>query len=77
LLTPLKIILPVLIYQCGASDFTLRGEYGVRVFHNKMLRKMFGRKREEVTREWRRLHRKEFHDLYPFPNIIWENNQGE
>jgi hypothetical protein len=40
------------------------------VFENRVLRKIFGVKRDEVTGEWRRLHNEELHDLYSSPNII-------
>jgi hypothetical protein len=42
----------------------------VRVFENGVLRRIFGPKRDEVTGEWRKLHNKEFHDLYSSPCII-------
>jgi hypothetical protein len=42
----------------------------LRVLENKVLRKIFGTKRDEVTGEWRRLHSEEFHNLYCSPNII-------
>jgi hypothetical protein len=42
----------------------------LRVFENKVLRRIFGPKRDEVTGEWRRLHNKELHALYSSPNII-------
>jgi hypothetical protein len=48
---------------------TLREERRLRVFKNKVLR-IFGPKRDEVTREWRRLHNKELYALYSSPNII-------
>jgi hypothetical protein len=42
----------------------------MRVFENRVLRRIFGSKREEVTGEWRKLHNKELHDLYSSPSII-------
>jgi hypothetical protein len=45
-------------------------ERRLRVFENRVLRKIFGPKRDEVTGEWRKLHNKELHDLYFSPNII-------
>ena len=52
-------------------DLTLREEHGLRVFQNRVLRKLFGPKREEVTREWKRLHNEELYHLYYSPNITW------
>jgi hypothetical protein len=51
-------------------SLTLREEQRLRVFENRMLRRIFGSKRDEGTGEWRRLHNKELNDLYPSPNII-------
>jgi hypothetical protein len=48
----------------------LREECRLRVFENKVLRRIFGPKRDEVTGEWRRLHKKELYALYSSPNII-------
>jgi hypothetical protein len=48
---------------------TLREEQRLRVFKNRVLRRIFGPKRDEVTGEWRRLHNKELNDLYSSPNI--------
>jgi hypothetical protein len=48
----------------------LREECRLRVFENKVLRRIFGPKRDEVTGEWRRLHNKELNALYSSPNII-------
>jgi hypothetical protein len=48
----------------------LREERGLRLFDNRVLRRIFGPKRDEVTREWRRLHKEELNDLYSSPNII-------
>jgi hypothetical protein len=47
----------------------LREERRLKVFANRVLRRVFGPKRDEVTREWRKLHNEEFNDLYSLPNI--------
>jgi hypothetical protein len=49
---------------------TLRGEHILRVFENRVPRKISGPKRDDVTRNWRRLHNEELKDLYSSPNII-------
>jgi hypothetical protein len=49
----------------------LREERRLRVFENKVLRRIFGPKRDEVTGEWRKLHNEELNDLYSFTNIVW------
>ncbi|KAJ4452127.1 hypothetical protein ANN_03645 [Periplaneta americana] len=64
------VILPVLLYGCETWTLTLREEYRLRVFENKVLRKIFGAKRDEVTGEWRKLHNTELHALYSSPDII-------
>jgi hypothetical protein len=48
----------------------LREEHRLRVFENRVLRRIFGPKRDEVTGEWRKLHNEELHDLYSSPSII-------
>jgi hypothetical protein len=49
---------------------TLREERRLRVFENRVLRRVFGRKRDEVMGEWRKLHNEELNDLYSLPNIV-------
>jgi hypothetical protein len=51
-------------------SLTLREEHKLRVFENRVLRNIFGPKRDEVTGEWRKLHNKELRDLNSLPNII-------
>jgi hypothetical protein len=64
------IILPVVLYGCETWSLTLREEYRLRDFENKVLRRIFAPKRDEVTGEWRRLHNKELYALYSSLNII-------
>ena len=49
----------------------LREGPGLRVYENRVLRRMFGSKRDEVTGEWRKLYNEELSDVYSSPNIIW------
>jgi len=49
------IMLSVVLYGCETWSFTLREELSLRVFENRVLRRVFGSKRDEVTREWRKL----------------------
>ena len=64
------IILPVVLYGCETWSLTLREEHRLRVFENKILRKIFGAKRDEITGEWRKLHNAELHAFYSSHNII-------
>ena len=64
------IILPVVLYGCETWSFTLREKRRLRVFENRMLRKILLPKRDEVTREWRKLHNEELDVLYCSPNIV-------
>ena len=57
------IILPVVLYGCETWSLTLREERRLRVFENRVLRRVFGPKRDEVTGEWRKLHNEELNDL--------------
>jgi hypothetical protein len=64
------IILPVVLYGCETWSLTLREEHRLRVFENRVLRRILGPKRDEVTGEWRKLHNEELRDLYSSPSII-------
>jgi len=65
-----SIILPVVLYGCETWSLTLREERRLRVSENRRLRIMFGPKRGEVTREWRKLSNEVLNDLYSSPNIV-------
>jgi hypothetical protein len=56
-------MLPVVLYGCEGWSLTLREECRLRVFENRVLRRIFDLKRDEVTGEWRRLHNKELYAL--------------
>jgi hypothetical protein len=58
------ITLPVILYGCETWCLTLREERRVRVFEKRVLMRIFGPRRDEVTWEWRKLHNEELSDLY-------------
>jgi hypothetical protein len=60
----------VVLYGCETSSLTLREEHRLRVFENRVLRRIFGPKRDEVTGGWKTLHNEELHNLYSSPSII-------
>jgi len=60
------VILPVVLYECETWSLTLWEERRLKVFENKVLRRIFGAERDKVTGEWRKLHS----DLYCSPNIV-------
>jgi hypothetical protein len=64
------IILPFVLYGCETWIRTIGKERRLRVFENRVVRGIFGPKRDEVTGEWRKLHNGELHDLYSSPDII-------
>jgi len=64
------IILPVVLYGCKTWSLTLREERRLRVYENRVLRRIFVPKRDEVTGEWRKLHNEELNILYFSPNIL-------
>jgi hypothetical protein len=73
------IILPLVLCGCETWSLALREEHRLRVFEDRVLRRIFGPKRDEVTGEWRKLHNEEPHNLYSSPDIIRQvkSSQGE
>ena len=61
--------MPVVLYECEPWSLTLREERRLRVFENRVLRRIFGPKGDEVTREWRTLHNEDLNDLYSSTSI--------
>jgi hypothetical protein len=64
------IIFPVVPYGCETWSLTLREEHRLRMFENKALRRIFGRKRDEVTGDWIKLRNEKLRNLYSSPNVI-------
>jgi hypothetical protein len=60
----------VVLYGCETWSLTLREQHRLRVFENRVLRRIFGSKGDEVTGDWRKLHNEELHNLYFLSNII-------
>jgi hypothetical protein len=65
------------LYGCETWSLTLTEEHRLRVFKNRVLRRIFGSKRDEVTGEWRKLHNEELHNLYSSPDIIRQVKANE
>jgi hypothetical protein len=61
----MQLLLPLSLWP-----LTLGKEHRLRVFENRVLRRIFGTKRDEVTGDWRKLHNEELHNLYSSLNII-------
>jgi hypothetical protein len=66
-----NITLPVVLYRCETWSFIMREERRLRVFENRVLRRIFGPKRDTVPVEWRKLHNEELNYLYASLNIVW------
>jgi len=65
-----NMALPVVLYGCETWSLTSREEPRLRVFENRMLSRIFGPKRGEVTGQWRKLHNETLNDLYCSPNVV-------
>ena len=65
-----NIILPVVLYGCETWSLTLWEEHRLRVFENRVLRRIFGPKRDDVTGDWRKLRNVELNDMYSSPSIV-------
>jgi hypothetical protein len=63
-------VLPVVLFLCVACSLNSREEHRLRVFENRVLRRIFGPKRDDVTGGWRKLSDVEVHNLYSASNII-------
>ena len=75
-LTELVLLLFLFVLcGCETSSFALRDKHRLRVFENRVLRRIFGPKRDEVTGQWRRLHNEELYTVYSSPNIFGSGNQ--
>jgi len=68
---PNAVILPVVLCGCETWSLKLREQRWLSVFENRVLRRIFGPKRDKVTGEWRKLYNKELNDLYSLPSIGW------
>jgi hypothetical protein len=64
------IILPVFLYGCETLSLTFWEEHRLRVYENRVLRRIFGPTRDEVTGVWRKMHNVELHGLYSSPSIV-------
>ena len=60
----------MVLYGCETWLLTLREERRLRVYENRVLRRVFGPRRDEVTGEWKKLHNEELNDVYSLPNIV-------
>jgi hypothetical protein len=58
------------LYGCETWSLALREEHRLRVFENRVLRRIFGPKRDKEIGEWKKLYSEELHNLYPSSNII-------
>jgi hypothetical protein len=71
-------ILSVVLFGCETWSLIIREEHSLRMFENRVLRKIFWPKKDEVTGDWRRLHIEEVYDLYSSPkSFSYQFNNNE
>ena len=63
--------MPAVLYGCETWSLTLREECGLRVFENRVLKRIFGLKKDKITGEQNKLHNEELNDLHSSPTNIW------
>ena len=63
--------MPFVLYGCENLSLTLIDELRLRVFDNRLPRRIFETKRNEVKRKWRKLYNEDFNDLYTSPILFW------
>jgi hypothetical protein len=73
---PALWILLMVLCWCRTWSLTLKEEHRLKMFENRVLRRMFGPRRYKVTGGWRKLHNEDLHNLYPSPSIIRMVTQG-
>jgi hypothetical protein len=66
------VILPVVLYGCENQSLISREENGLKLFQSRVLRRLFGAKREEMKGKWRRIHTEKLNDLYRSQDSIRE-----
>jgi hypothetical protein len=67
------LIPPVVLYGCETWSLISREEHRLRVFENRVLRRIFGPKKDEMTGEWKKLHNEELRDLYNYNDQVEED----
>jgi hypothetical protein len=68
---------PVVLYGCETWSLILSEEHKLRVFENRILRRIFGPKKDKVTGEWRKVHNVELNILYSSQILLDRSNRGE